>query len=476
MRILYKLILIPPLAAAAQPARLVANLQPTPAAAEPTEFVANLQRTPAPASAQLAANLQQQILDRLARLEEENRALRRELDEIRQTVAGRPPAAPTQATATERLDVHERRIDEQAQTKVEASQRFPIRLTGMALANLFHNGPNANGLDVPTQAARANGRSTAGLSFRQSVFGMEYGSTASVWGGQVRGSLFFDFFDGLAEATFGPARLRTATLELDWKSRSVLVGLEKPLFSQRDPMSFSYSGISPLTGSGNLWRWHPQIRFEQRLPVSAATQLRAQIALVQTNEDVGLTTGLPVAQLERRRPGAQGRLEFRHRLDETRRIEIAPAFHTSQTHFNGAGISSSLFAMDWFANPWSRLEFSGMFFAGQNVHHFGALRQSFTIRPGAPPLPVHSRGGWSQFTVPVTTKLSFNLFGGIHDDRNRDLPATGIGANRTGAGNVMYRLAPNVILSLEALQLRTSYLGSPTRINNRYDLAVAYLF
>jgi hypothetical protein len=40
----------------------------------------------------------------------------------------------------------------------------------------------------------------------------------------------------------------------------------------------------------------------------------------------------------------------------------------------------------------------------------------------------------------------------------------------------MFRLAPNVVLSFEALQMRTTPVGGPTRHNNRYDLAIAYLF
>jgi hypothetical protein len=48
--------------------------------------------------------------------------------------------------------------------------------------------------------------------------------------------------------------------------------------------------------------------------------------------------------------------------------------------------------------------------------------------------------------------------------------------NRTGAANVQYRIAPNVIVSLEALQIRTTHLESGLFKNNRYDLAVAYLF
>jgi hypothetical protein len=37
-------------------------------------------------------------------------------------------------------------------------------------------------------------------------------------------------------------------------------------------------------------------------------------------------------------------------------------------------------------------------------------------------------------------------------------------------------VAPNVLMGLEASQLRTMYLGQGVRINNHYDLALAYLF
>jgi hypothetical protein len=55
-------------------------------------------------------------------------------------------------------------------------------------------------------------------------------------------------------------------------------------------------------------------------------------------------------------------------------------------------------------------------------------------------------------------------------------PTGDIGNNHSYGGNVFYHLAPNVILSLEALQTRTKYLGPGLRLNNHYDLAVAYLF
>src|SRR5271165_1989503 len=82
----------------------------------------------------------QQIMDRLDRLEQENRDLAAEVRSLRAELAGtvktNPPvaenqAAPAQPNTEERVAVQERRIEEQAQSKVEASQRFPVSLTGM---------------------------------------------------------------------------------------------------------------------------------------------------------------------------------------------------------------------------------------------------------------------------------------------------------------------------------------------------------
>ncbi|MCL4855341.1 MAG: hypothetical protein KJZ78_28595, partial [Bryobacteraceae bacterium] len=100
----------------------------------------------------------------------------------------------------------------------------------------------------------------------------------------------------------------------------------------------------------------------------------------------------------------------------------------------------------------------------------------FTFLSDGRVIPVHSHGGWGQFTFIATPRLSFNVYGGQHDDRDADLSPGGISRNMAGAANLMYRFAPNVIVSFEAAQLRTTYLGSGIRLNNRYDLALAYLF
>lgn len=272
-------------------------------------------------------------------------------------------------------------------------------------------------------------------------------------------------------------RLRTGSMQIDWKTRSVMAGLEKPIFNPREPSSLAQVGISPLTGAGNLWLWLPQVRVEQDFSWGAASGLRARMGVVQTRE-VGPYPGSESAgNVEAARPGWEGRFEFFHNLDDQRRFEIAPGFHASTTHAGGFSVPSNLFSLDWFFNPWSRWEFTGVFYAGQNVAHLGtgAIRQGYAIYSRQAE-PVHSRGGWGQFTFHAARRLDLHLFSGLHDDADQDLIAGGIGKNHMFGANLYYRLAPNVLIGLETSQVRTYYLGQGTRINNHYDLALGYLF
>jgi hypothetical protein len=64
----------------------------------------------------------------------------------------------------------------------------------------------------------------------------------------------------------------------------------------------------------------------------------------------------------------------------------------------------------------------------------------------------------------------------LQNNRVSDLAAGSIFRNLEYAGNIMYKLAPNVITALEVSQTRTTYLGLGERLNNHYDLAIGYLF
>lgn len=422
------------------------------------------------------------LAERLDRLEQENRAMAEEILRLRAELAaarGTPAetAAAPPAEIPERVDIAERRIEEQAQTKVEASQKFPIRLTGMAIFNAFSNSADNADTDYPgTAQPSALGR-RAGATFRQTVIGLEYRGPMTVWGGRVKGSVFMDFFGTPGTSLNETMRLRTGSIELEWKNRSLMFGLEKPIFNPREPASLARVGVSPLTGAGNLWLWLPQVRFEQDLKFGDSSGLRAQIGVLQTREVGPYTDPANTTEVERVRPALEGRFEWYKRMGDERRIEIAPGFHTSTTHAYGSSVPSNLFSLDWLIAPLPRVQFTGAFYSGQNVAHLGtnAFRQGFgevdeRVRP------VHSRGGWGQLTLRATDRLAFHLFSGQMDDRNSDLRRGSLGKNLVFGSNFFYNLAPNVIVSVEASQTRSMYIGTGLRHNNHYDLALAYLF
>ena len=91
-------------------------------------------------------------------------------------------------------------------------------------------------------------------------------------------------------------------------------------------------------------------------------------------------------------------------------------------------------------------------------------------------IPVHVTGMWGQFTYFTTPKLSFHSYGGAELNRAADLLPGSIRQNMTYAGNLIYKLAPNVLVAIEASQNRTLYINNGLRLNNHYDLALAYLF
>jgi hypothetical protein len=424
------------------------------------------------------------ILERLDRLERDNHALSDEVRELRSrldgvdtpaAVAVAPPEGQqpeaTPATVDQRLNIQERRVEEQAQTKVEGTQRFPIRLSGMLLFNAFTNSKQNGGSDYPVVAG-ATGAGRTGATVRQSIVGLDFRGPETVFGGHVRGSLYMDFFAG---ANNSAMRIRTASIEIGWKTRSVAVGLEKPIFNPREPSSLALVGVSPLTGAGNLWLWLPQARVEQDFHFRSGTGVRAQMGVVQTRENIPYPGSSFSGPLESTRPGLEGRYEFFHNLDDTRKIEIAPGFHKSVTHVAGGSVPSNVFSLDWFANPVRRVEFTGAFYKGQNVAPLGnGILQGYTVY--GKPEAVHSIGGWGQFTIRAAPRLDFHLFTGQQDDTNADLRDGRIGKNLLYGGNVFFRLAPNVLIGWESTQLRTKYLGQGVRINNHHDLALAYHF
>jgi hypothetical protein len=413
----------------------------------------------------------QRILERLERLERENRALTEEVRALREEVA----AARGGPDIEERVAVTERRTEELAQSKVGTANLSPLTVTGMALFNAFWNGPYGGDQQYPVVAQAARGQANAGGSLRQSVIGLRLDGPQVAGGGRISGALFTDLFAGSANSLNQLLRVRVATIGIEWENTSFIVGQDKPIVSAREPRSLAQVGYSPLTAAGNLWLWQPQVRIERRQRLGDGGFL-AQGGVFETSE------AAPASAMEysggaiaRRRPAIQGRFEVWRRIGDSARVEIAPAFHASDTRFLGASVPSRLAAVDWMVQPVSWADFSGTLFRGQNVAVLGSLRQGFTVRNSVPQA-VRAWGGWGQLSLRPTARLSFSAFTGQQDDRNADLLTGNIAKNLAFGANAMYRLGPNVVAAFEAARIRTTYLGAGARAFHHYDLALAYLF
>jgi len=428
-----------------------------------------------------------EVLSRLERLEKDNETLTGEIRALRKELAAlhapateaevaTQPAATEQPPANETQAVQRARIDEMNQTKVESSQKFPIRITGMALFNAYLNGQYNGGTNNPPVASLGSADSTGGATLSQTTLGLLYNGPQTFADGKLSGSLYMDFFGGSTASIGHLLRIRTASINVDWTNTSIMFGQDKPIISPRDPDSLAQVGYSPLTGAGNPWLWQPQIRVEQRFTLSQDNGLRVQAGVFQTSNPNNMLASAESYQVEESRPGAEGRVEYWQRWGETGRLEIAGGIHYNRNHLGGFSLPSDVYSVDWFFRPFQKVEFSGMFFHGRNVPVLGALPPGYTLLPNGQIVPVRSNGGWAQMKIPITSRLAFNIYGGEQVNRNTDLVFGNSGSNAAYFSNFMYRLAPNVILSLEGGQVRTAYYQIGNRLNDHYDLAIAYLF
>lgn len=407
------------------------------------------------------------ILARLDRLENENSRLRDEVRQLRERLDG--PPAPLE----ERVAVAEERIAEQSQSKVGSAEHVPVKLTGMLLFNAFFGGRNGAPDNFPTVVTGGRGPKQIRGTMRQTSVGIDVESPVPVFGAHARGEVMTDLYAVWTD--YAVPRLRTGFLDLQWKTRGLRVGVEKPIVAPRNPTSMSQVVYPALWGSGNLWFWQPQFRLEQVFS-AGPTEIRAQAGVFQTLEvRVEAPPRFAPADLPRR-PGWQGRVQLARRLDQDRRIEFAPGFHYSRTLVASTSAASRLFTADWLIAPSRWWELSGAIFHGKNAAPIGGLNQGVVVLGPGQVRPVNTTGGWGQLMFRPVSRIRLHLMAGEQDDRNRDLPANGIGRNLSWAANTIFQMSPNVLLAIEAQQIRTTVIQSGTRVLNRYDVALGYLF
>lgn len=437
-----------------------------------------------PMSAQNNSDQQEmlrQVLHRLDTLEQQNRELLEEVKKLKQQSQSHNAETPEPNSQSappleERVKVNEERIAEQAQTKVESSQKFPIWLYGTLLFNSFYNDNKDAGYALGRYGL-LTGAESSGATVRQTVLGLNFQGPTLPGDGRFSGNLEMDFWSGPPGPSSNWLRIRRAGLLFDWTNTTFFVGQDKPLISPYQPDSLAEVAVPALSGSGNLWYWLPQARLTHTFHVASHNGIDAQAAVLQTGSYLDLPAyTIPGILAGGVRPALEGRGAFWHKNGDTKKFEIAPGFHVSTDRVNGTALTSRIGSFDWLYNPFAILNVKGAAYYGEDVAALGALGNGFYLAEYGTARPVVSDGGWAQVSAPLTNRVTLNLFGGLEHDRANGIRAPGVAQTSSVAGNMMFHLTSSMVFSLEAQHLWTATFAGTPETYNHYDLAVAYLF
>jgi hypothetical protein len=347
--------------------------------------------------------------------------LRAQIDGLR-AETGIPAAIPTPPPATvsedvaaikEQQEIQQAEIQQHEQSKVETASKYRLRVTGVALFNAFSNAGVVDNAELPTIALgrpAGGAHGSLGATLHQTVLGIE-ASGPVIAGAHSSASVNIDFFGGASTNTYGytgltgTLRMRQMQLDLDWKNTTAEVGYTSPLFSPLSPTSYATIAQPSFSGSGNLWTWSPQLRVEQRVPVSGQHGFAFEGGLIdpQATYYTAIQADSPVEAS--RRPGVEGRVSY-HADDApgatTHSLVIGAGVYTADQFYNSTTrIHSWAATGDWQIPLGPRVELSGEVYRGRALGGFGggAYKDILAGTNPATGLPltvgVDIAGGWS---------------------------------------------------------------------------------
>jgi hypothetical protein len=396
-------------------------------------------------------------------------------------------------------DLIDAKLTEQSQTRVESGSKYPLRLSGIVLFNLFDARGGVDNLDFPQWAiphTPSISSNAFGASLRQSQIGLEaFGP--EIAGARTSANVKFDFAGGFAQLpngiSMGLVRLRTGTVRMDWTNTSIIAGQDSLFFSPLSPTSLSSLAVPALSYAGNLWNWTPQVRIEHRKELSDASSLLFQAGILDS-----LTGDLPVpgervpTQGEQSgQPAYAARVAWSHRLFAQNLTLGAGGYYGRQNWEFGRHVDGWAGTLD-LSLPLGRLfgvtgeiyrgravgGISGA--VGQDVLLSGPVTDSTTTIRG-----LNSVGGWMQLKFKPTAKFEINA--AVGDDNPfagelRRFPATqnyygySISRNLSPFANFIYQVRSNVLFSAEYRRIQTYAPYGSLSAANQFGTSVGYIF
>jgi hypothetical protein len=397
-------------------------------------------------------------------------------------------------------------LAEQYQTKVESASRYRVRLSGVAVFNLFSNFGTVNSVDIPSIAEETPPGQThgsSGATFRQSQLGLSV--MGPDWAGaHTRGDIQFDFAGGFPNTpngdTFGLARLRTGTVRLDWANTSLIGGQDAPLFSPLSPTSVATLATPSLAYMGNLWTWVPQLQVEHRVALSESSNISFSAGVLDSvtgEPPSGTFYRGPQAGESSRQPGYSTRMAWRARVFGQDMTLGAGGYYGRQDWGFGRNVDSWAGTADWTIPLGSLFSVQGEFYRGRGLGGFGAAGDRSVVFSGPPSASTTQVrgldviGGWSQLKFKPESKLEFNGGFGLDNPFAYELRDfaygqsspygqyyldAGLARNSGYVFNTIYRPRSDLLFSLEYRQIRTFEINARKQHAGQVNLVMGVLF
>jgi hypothetical protein len=392
------------------------------------------------------------------------------------------------------------KINDQYQTKVESGSKYRVRLSGMALLNLYENRGTVDNQDFPEIAAPRGLLDTSGAfggSLRQSQIGLDVFGP-DIAGAHTSANIRFDFAGGFPDtengATQGLVRLRTGVIRFDWANTSIVGGQDRLFFAPLAPTSLASVAVPALSYAGNLWAWTPQIRVEHRHNLSENSSLLFQAGLLDS-----MSGDIPYSEFDRvpswgeqsGQPAYAVRVAWSRGMSGQNLTIGFGGYYGRQNWGFDHNVDGWASTMDvavplgkWFA-------LTGAFYRGRALGGLGGAIGQDVLMSGNIALPttlvkgLDSVGGWVQLKFKPQPKLEIN--GAFGDDNpfaselRRFSPAGSyygvwLSKNLSPFVNVIYQLRSNVVIALEYRHLQTFVLNSGSDSANHINLSLGYMF
>lgn len=435
----------------------------------------------------------------------ETQASRSESAAVANTAAGANPPAATDlnervAALEESSQMLNSKVDEQYQTKVEAASKYRLRLSGIALFNLFSNRGSTDNKDFPTWATAPgpfDSKGNFGATLRQSELGLEaFGPQLA--GARTSANLQVDFsggFTGTGNGTsLGLVRLRIASMRLDWDHTSIVGGQDTLFLSPLSPTSFASLAVPAFGYAGNLWGWIPQVRVEHRFDLAHGQTLTLQGGILDNvTDDLPYDSFLNFPQAGERssQPAYGMRVAWAGKLWGQPMSLGAAGYYSRQNWIFDHHVDGWAGMADWNLPLTSRLILSGEFYQGAAVGGIGGgignsvVYNNVAFDPTTRVRGLESIGGWSQLKFRATGKLEFNGAYGLDNPFGEDLRAFPFAQNYLGLplqrnqsilANFIYRPRSNLLFSTEYRHLKTAQLDMGSWSADQVNMMMGVLF